>query len=157
MDRRTKVLVGGVGIAVLLAILATTTMGSAPEFVSPTDLAETDDHDDELVKLEGRVVGLEAGDQLSFEVADENHTKPVTYDGEMPETMSEGRLVVAEGYYDGGSLEADDLTIRAHEGEHPDDADSSAYDEYDFEEYNKSAYNESTYDDNDADDAGTDE
>ncbi|APW98685.1 cytochrome C biogenesis protein [Halobiforma lacisalsi AJ5] len=121
MDRKVKVVVGGVGIAVLLAILATTTMGSAAQFVTPTDLAETDDHDDTVVKLEGQAVNVDDGDPITFEVADENYTKPVTYDGEMPETMSDGRVVVAEGYFDGEELEADDLTVRAHEGEHPED------------------------------------
>lgn len=134
MDRKTKVLVGGIGIAVLLAILATTTMGSAAEFVTPTDLAEDDEHDGDVVKLEGRVVDLEDAEQLTFDVVDENHTKPVSYDGEMPETMSEGRLVVAEGVYDGEELDAVDLTVRAHEGEHPDDHDE-AYEEGDYDEY----------------------
>ncbi|THE64731.1 cytochrome c maturation protein CcmE [Salinadaptatus halalkaliphilus] len=137
MDRKTKVVVGGIGIVVLLAILATTTMGSAAEFVTPTDLVETDDHEDDLVKLEGRVVDLEDGDDLEFDVVDENHTVAVSYDGERPETMSEGRLVVAEGHYDGDQLTADDLTVRAHEGEHPDDANESSYDhpDYDGDDY----------------------
>lgn len=137
MDRKVKVLVGGVGIAVLLAILATTTMGSATQFVTPTDLVETDDHDDEVVKLEGRAIDLADDDPITFTVVDENHSTTVSYDGEMPETMSEGREVVAEGYYDGSHVEATDLTVRAHEGEHPDDAGANEsqfggeYEEYD--------------------------
>ncbi|AFZ74264.1 cytochrome c maturation protein CcmE domain-containing protein [Natronobacterium gregoryi] len=121
MDRKVKVVVGGVGIVVLLAVLATTTMGSATQFVTPTDLAETDDHDDSVVKLEGQAVAVDDGDPITFDVADGNDTKPVTYDGEMPETMSDGRVVVAEGHFDGEELAADDLTVRAHEGEHPED------------------------------------
>lgn len=128
MDRKTKGIVGGVGIVVLLAILASTTMGATAEFVTPTDLAETDAHDDDLVKLEGRVVDLRSDGEIRFDVVDENHTKSVVYGGEMPETMSEGRLVVADGRFDGETLRADDLTVRAHEGEHPE--------EYD-DEYNK--------------------
>ncbi|ARS90951.1 cytochrome c maturation protein CcmE [Natrarchaeobaculum aegyptiacum] len=142
MDRKVKVLVGGVGIAVLLAILATTTMGSATEFVTPTDLVETDDHDDEVVKLEGRAIDLADDEEITFTVVDENHSTSVSYDGEMPETMSDGREVVAEGYYDGEHVEASDLTVRAHEGEHPDDAGANEtqfggeYDEYDaYDEY----------------------
>lgn len=123
MERRTKALVGGIGIAVLLAILASTTMGATAEFVTPTDLAETDEHDDDLVKLEGRVLDLRDDDAITFDVVDENRSKAVVYDGEMPETMAEGRLVVAEGRYDGETLYADDLTVRAHEGEHPDEYD----------------------------------
>ena len=117
MNRKAKAVVGGVGIVVLLAILASTTMGATAEFVSPTDLEETDAYEGDLVKLEGRVVDLQDGDRITFDVADENHTKAVVYEGEMPETMSEGRLVVAEGQFDGETVHADSLTVRAHEGE----------------------------------------
>ncbi|WP_336133917.1 cytochrome c maturation protein CcmE [Natronomonas amylolytica] len=123
MDRRTKGVVGGVGIAVLLAILASTTMGATAEFVTPTNLTETDSYDGELVKLEGRVVDLQSDDEITFGVADGNHTVSVTYDGDMPETMAEGRLVVAEGRYDGEHVEAESLTVRAHEGERPEGYD----------------------------------
>lgn len=122
MDRRTKGIVGAIGITVLLAILASTTMGATAEFVTPTDLAETDSPDNELVKLEGRVVDLQSDDEITFDVADRNHTVAVTYDGTMPETMAEGRLVVAEGYYDGNQMEAESLTVRAHEGERPEES-----------------------------------
>lgn len=124
MDRKVKLLVGGVGILVLLAILVTTTMGSSAEFVTPTQLEESDDHDGDLIKLEGHVADLEDGDQITFDVVDDNHSTSVSYDGEMPETMSEGRIVVAEGHFDGTDLEASDLTVRAHEGEHADDNES---------------------------------
>lgn len=117
MNRKTKAVVGGVGIVVLLAILASTTMGATAEFVSPTDLEETDAYDGDLVKLEGRVVNLQDGDRITFDVADANHTKAVVYEGEMPETMSKGRLVVAEGQFDGETVHAESLTVRAHEGE----------------------------------------
>lgn len=149
MDRKVKLLVGGVGIGVLLAILAITSFGATAEFVTPTDLADSGGYEDEVVKLEGRAVDIEDGDAVTFDVVDENHTVAVTYDGEMPETMSEGRMVVAEGVYDGERVDADDLTIRAHEGqgEHPDDYNKSAYDdEYAGNESNGGEYNESTSD-----------
>jgi len=159
MDRKVKLLVGGVGIAVLLAILVTTTMGSAAEFVTPTELAETDDYDEEYVQLEGRAIDLADDDQITFDVLDENHTVPVGYDGEMPETMSEGRIVVAEGHYTDGEVVADDLTVRAHEGEHPGDNESIAEEhEIDYEEY--PAYDEKETDEypaEDGPDAATDE
>ncbi|NGM70691.1 cytochrome c maturation protein CcmE [Natronolimnobius sp. AArcel1] len=125
MDRKVKLLVGGVGILVLLSILVMTTMSSSAEFVTPTELSESDDYDEELVKLEGRAVSLEDDEVLTFDVIDENHTTAASYDGEMPETMSDGRIVVAEGHYDGNELEASDLTVRAHEGEHPDGNESN--------------------------------
>lgn len=117
MDRKVKLVVGTVGVSVLLSILAFTSLGATAEFVKPTDLADTDEYDGDVVKLEGRAVGITDGDAITFDVADDNHTVSVRYDGEMPETMSEGRLVVAEGVYDEGSVNANDLTIRAHEGE----------------------------------------
>jgi cytochrome c-type biogenesis protein CcmE len=74
MDRKVKLLVGGVGVGVLLAILAITSFGATTEFVTPTDLAEDDGYEDEVVKLEGRAVDIEDGDVISFDVVDENHT-----------------------------------------------------------------------------------
>jgi len=110
-------------------------MGFTTEYVEPTQLVETDDYDDQAVKLEGRAVDVSGDiDGVSFEMVDENHSVPVFYDGEMPETMSDGRQVVAEGVYDGESLAADDLVVRAHEGEgeHPgnhSDSDDGYYDD----------------------------
>lgn len=117
MDRKVKLVVGTVGVGVLLAILAFTSLGATAEFVTPTDLADTGEYDGEVVKLEGRAVDIADEDEITFDIVDENHTVSVTYDGEMPETMSEGRLVVAEGVYDGSTVDATDLTIRAHDGE----------------------------------------
>lgn len=145
MDRKVKLLVGGVGIGILLAILAITSFGATAEFVTPTDLAENDDYEGQVVKLEGRAVDIDDRDQITFDVVDANHTIQVTYDGTMPETMSEGRLVVAEGVYDGEAVDAEDLTIRAHEGEgeHPDGYNKSEYDGYDN---STESTNESTQD-----------
>lgn len=131
MDRKVKLVVGTVGVGVLLAILAFTSLGATAEFVTPTDLADTDEYDDDVVKLEGRAVDITDADEITFDVVDENHTVAVSYDGEMPETMSEGRLVVAEGVYDGGTVDANDLTVRAHEGENelPDGYNKTEYEE----------------------------
>jgi cytochrome c-type biogenesis protein CcmE len=119
MNKKTKLLVGGAGIAVLLVVLGTTTIGATAEFVTPTDLAATEEHDGDLVKLEGRVADLEDGSEITFRVADANESYPVVYGGEMPETMAEGRVVVAKGRFDGERVDANDLTVRAHEGTHP--------------------------------------
>lgn len=151
MDRKVKLLVGGVGIGVLLAILAITSFGATAEFVTPTDLAENDDYEDQVVKLEGRAVDIENDDQITFDVVDANHTVQVTYDGTMPETMSEGRMVVAEGVYDGETVDAEDLTIRAHEGEgeHPGGYNKTDYDGSDNS--TESGGNDSTQDTTDTD------
>lgn len=130
MDRKVKLLVGGVGVAVLLAILGLTSLGASAEFVEPTDLAETDAYDGEAVQLEGRAVDIDEDGELTFDIVDENHSVAVRYDGQTPETMSEGRLVVAEGVFDGTEVTAEELTIRAHEGEgeHPEGYNKSGYD-----------------------------
>ena len=150
MERKVKLLVGGVGVGVLLAILAITSFGATAEFVTPTDLAEGDSYEDEVVKLEGRAVDIEDGDEITFAVVDENHTVAVAYDGDMPETMSEGRMVVAEGVYDGEGVDANDLTIRAHEGEgeHPGGYNESKYDD----EYAGNGSNGTEYDGSSGDD-----
>jgi len=142
MNRKAKLLVGGVGIVVLLSVLAVTTMGSAAEYVEPTDLAEDEAYEGQYVQLEGLALDVEDDEVISFEVVDENHSVSVTYDGEMPETMSDGRFVVAEGQFDGDAVDADDLSVRAHEGEHPDGAEDEEYEDggYEGEEYEDGSY-----------------
>lgn len=153
MERRTKLLFGCVFVVVLLAILATTTMGSSAEFVTPEDLETDDQYDGEVVQLEGIVVDLNDEDGIEFDVTDGNYTVAVAYDGDKPETLSEGREAVAEGHFDGEGVDADDLTIRAHEGEHPGDdehpddgEDSPNYDDIEYDdEYDYDGYdNESS-------------
>jgi len=46
MDRKGKLLVDGVGIVVLLSILAATKIGSTAEHVESTELAEGDGYGD---------------------------------------------------------------------------------------------------------------
>lgn len=120
MRTKSKLLAGGVTIPVLFAVLAVTTLGGATEFVEPTDLSGTDEYDGKRVNLEGVVTNLSEGnDSIAFDVADKNASIPVVYDGQMPETMSEGRTVVAKGQYNGTVVIASDLSVRAHEGERP--------------------------------------
>lgn len=122
MRRKTKLLVAGVGIVVLLAVLGTTSMSASTEFVTPTQLAE-EDYQSDWVNLEGSVRDLETGNQrATFEVTDGNHSIDVVYQGNLPETMQNGRIVVAKGKYEGDELVAKQLSVRAHEGsERPDD------------------------------------
>lgn len=123
MRTKTKLLVGVVVVPVLFAVLAATTMGGSAEFVSPTDVetAGQDAYTGERVNLEGVVTNLsQSNDRLAFTVTDANASVPVVYEGPMPETMAEGRVVVAKGYYNGSGVEANSLSVRAHEGERPD-------------------------------------
>jgi cytochrome c-type biogenesis protein CcmE len=120
MRTKTKLLTGGVCIPVLFAVLAVTTLGGAAEFVNPTDLNGTEQYEGTRVNLEGVVTNLSEGnDRLRFNVADQNTSVGVVYDGQMPETMAEGRTVVAKGQYNGSMVTASDLSVRAHEGERP--------------------------------------
>ncbi|MFD1565374.1 cytochrome c maturation protein CcmE [Haloarchaeobius amylolyticus] len=116
MKRRSKLLFAGVGVVLLFGVLGTTVMNASAEFVTPTTL-EDGDYDGEWVNLEGKVDNLEQDDtELRFDVTDNNTSVDVVYDGEMPETMAEGRIVVAKGTVEDGSVDASELSVRAHEG-----------------------------------------
>ncbi|MFC4245803.1 cytochrome c maturation protein CcmE [Natribaculum luteum] len=115
MRRKNKLLFAGVGVVLLLAVLGTTVMSASAEFVTPTSVDEGD-YEGEWVNLEGQVADLEQADgRLTFAVEDGNTSVDVVYDGTMPETMAEGRIVVAKGTVDGDTLRATELSVRAHE------------------------------------------
>lgn len=116
MRRKNKLLVTVVGVLVLLGVLGATSMNASAAFVSPTQLSE-DDYDGEWVNLEGSVQNLDTqGRTATFEVTDGNHSTRVVYEGTLPETMGENRIVVAKGRVDGDTLVAKQLSVRAHEG-----------------------------------------
>jgi len=117
--RKNKLLVTTVGILVLLAALGVTSMNASAAFVSPTQLSESDGtYQEEWVNLEGVVTDLDVdGETITFAVTDENHTVPVVYEGTIPDTLQDGRVVVAKGQFEGDRLIANDLSVRAHEGE----------------------------------------
>lgn len=116
MKRRSKLLFAGVGVVLLFGVLGTTVMNASAEFVTPTTL-EDGDYDGEWVNLEGKVATLERTDnEIRFDVTDNNTSVDVVYDGAMPETMAEGRIVVAKGTVEDGSVDASELSVRAHEG-----------------------------------------
>lgn len=116
MKRRSKLLFAGVGVVLLFGVLGTTVMNASAAFVTPTSL-ENGDYDGEWVNLEGKVANLEQdGTEIRFDVTDNNTSVDVVYDGAMPETMAEGRIVVAKGTVEDDSLDASELSVRAHEG-----------------------------------------
>jgi cytochrome c-type biogenesis protein CcmE len=117
MKRKNKFLLGGVGIAVLLLVLGVTTMSATTTFVTPAE-AESGTYDGEWVNLEGRVTDLQQSNgRITFQVTENGSSVPVVYEGTMPETMQNGRIVVAKGALRDGTLKAQDLSVRAHEGE----------------------------------------
>jgi cytochrome c-type biogenesis protein CcmE len=114
--RKNKLLVTVVGMLVLLSVLGVSSMNASAAFVTPTQLSD-DDYDGEWVNLEGSVQNLDTqGQRATFEVTDGNHSTRVVYEGTLPETMGENRIVVAKGRVDGDSLVAKQLSVRAHEG-----------------------------------------
>jgi cytochrome c-type biogenesis protein CcmE len=116
VKRKSKLVFGSVGILLLLGVLGTTTMSATAEFVSPTAVDEGD-YADARVNLEGVVTQMETdGRTVTFVVEDENASVPVVYEGTVPETLQNGRIVVAKGVLKDGRLEADKLSVRAHEG-----------------------------------------
>lgn len=123
MRRKTKLIVAAVGMLVLLGVLGTTTMSATTEFVTPTSL-DKGDYEDEWVNLEGSVEALETdGQRSTFRVNDGNVSIPVVYEKQLPDTMQNGRIVVAKGVYRDGKIIAKELSVRAHEGEErPDNA-----------------------------------
>lgn len=116
MRQRNKLVISVVGIIVLLGIVGTTTMSATTEFVSPTTLEEGS-YEDEWVNLEGVSEDVQQeGNTVRFSVTDQNASVPVVYEGTVPETMGEGRIVVAKGAVRDGKLVANQLSVRAHEG-----------------------------------------
>ncbi|RLM56629.1 cytochrome c maturation protein CcmE [Halobellus sp. Atlit-31R] len=119
MRRKNKLLVTTVGILVLLATLGVTSMNASAAFVSPTQISESEDtYQNDWVNLEGVATDLDAeGQTITFAVTDGNYTVPVVYEGTVPDTLQDGRVVVAKGQYEGDELVASKLSVRAHEGE----------------------------------------
>jgi cytochrome c-type biogenesis protein CcmE len=114
--RKNKLLVTTVGILVLLGVLGATSMNASAAFVSPTQLSEKN-YDGDWVNLEGSVDDLETnGQRATFDVTDGNHSTRVVYEGTLPDTLAENRIVVAKGRVEGDELVAKQLSVRAHEG-----------------------------------------
>lgn len=116
MRRKNKLLFVGVGVLVLLGGLGATTMSATTKFVTPTKLADGG-YQGEWVNLEGSVENLETeGKRTTFDVTDGNASIRVVYEKPLPETLQNGRIVVAKGVYRDGKLVANKLSVRAHEG-----------------------------------------
>ncbi|MFB6109619.1 MAG: cytochrome c maturation protein CcmE [Halodesulfurarchaeum sp.] len=116
MRRKTKLIVSAVSILVLLGVIGTTTMSATTEYVSPRDV-QSGEYEGQWVNLEGVVKNLHRnGETIRFVVTGDNASVPVVYNGTMPETLGNGRIVVATGVVEDGHLEAEQITVRAHEG-----------------------------------------
>ncbi|WP_076607578.1 cytochrome c maturation protein CcmE domain-containing protein [Natronorubrum thiooxidans] len=117
MKRRNKLLFVGVGILLLLGALGVTVMNASAEFVTPTAV-DDGDYEGEWVNLEGQATDIEqTGEKITFAISDNNTSVDVVYEGTMPETMAENRIVVAKGAVEDGTLQATELSVRAHNDE----------------------------------------
>jgi cytochrome c-type biogenesis protein CcmE len=114
--RKNKLVFATVGILVLVGVLGTTSMSATTQFVTPTKLDEGN-FEGEHVNLEGVVTDLRTeGQTVRFRVTDNTTSVQVVYRGTLPETLQNGRVVIAKGAVEDGTLRAKQLSVRAHEG-----------------------------------------
>jgi cytochrome c-type biogenesis protein CcmE len=109
-----------IALAAMALVLAGTLQSSVP-FLSPGDLDAT--HAGRRVQVEGIVRNLEpVPGGLHFELSDRDAT-PVRveyrYGAGRPLALDEGRLAIAKGMYRDGRIDAQQVSVRAHEGVEP--------------------------------------
>jgi cytochrome c-type biogenesis protein CcmE len=119
VKRRTRfLLLAAVTVAAMTMVLIGTFEASVP-FVAPGDL--TDEHEGRRVQVEGIVETMTVRpDHLLLELSDDGAATAqvrYAYAGQRPLTLEEGRLVVAKGVYREGVVEANQISVRAHEAE----------------------------------------
>lgn len=114
--RRRTALAGVVTAGAMALVLAGTWQASVP-FVTPADLGPG--LEDQRVQVEGVVEDLTAREgHLGFRLADgAGNAVPIryVYEAQRPLTLEDGRIVVAKGRYESGSIDADQVSVRAHE------------------------------------------
>ncbi|MFQ3293775.1 MAG: cytochrome c-type biogenesis protein CcmE [Halobacteriales archaeon] len=116
MKRTHKLLLGGVVIAVLIGVVATS-MGSTTPKLAPSEL-ESGEYDGEYVALEGRATDVRIGDTVRLTVVgntSDARVPVVVRDDSVPATLQSGQLVIVKGEYENGRLEASEVLVRSHE------------------------------------------
>lgn len=102
---------------VTLSMVLFGTWQSAVPFISPADVEPS--LDGSRLQLEGIVRNIEMSDEyLKFELsdgADASVAVVYRYRDQRPLTLEDGRLAIAKGFYQGGILEAQQVSVRAHE------------------------------------------
>jgi cytochrome c-type biogenesis protein CcmE len=115
-------LVGGtlVGLLAMSAVFVGTLQSAVP-FISPAELGP--ELDGRRVQVEGLVRDLTpTGGGLRFALSDGNAASVAVeyrYGAGRPLALDDGRLAVAKGVYRQGTILAQQVSIRAHEGIEP--------------------------------------
>ena len=117
MRRRARYIVATtVSVAAMTSVLVGTLQASVP-FVTPGQLDA--DLDGQRVQVEGIVEAITSEqDHLSLEVTDGGSATVVVtyaYTETRPLTLETGRVVVAKGQYLDGIVQANQVSVRAHE------------------------------------------
>jgi cytochrome c-type biogenesis protein CcmE len=124
MDRWVFLLLGGVVVALVVAVTVTSLGATTPE-VRPVDIVDgNEEYDGDRVTLKGRLETIsDRGSDTTFVVAGPNASVTVTYDGSLPVTFEVGRHVIVEGTADDGRVRASTVKVQAHlEGDRPSNA-----------------------------------
>ncbi len=117
-----------VGIAMLLlaaaaALILTAFEESIVFFHSPTDLLTKDTRADQRLRLGGLVeegsVEKPGGGVVIFRVTDTTNTVPVRFKGILPDLFREGQGVIAEGRFETGVFQADEVLAKHDENYMP--------------------------------------
>ena len=117
-----------VGIAMLLlaaaaALILTAFEESIVFFHSPTDLLTKDTRADQRLWLGGLVeegsVEKPGGGVVIFRVTDTTNTVPVRFKGILPDLFREGQGVIAEGRFETGVFQADEVLAKHDENYMP--------------------------------------
>jgi cytochrome c-type biogenesis protein CcmE len=117
MRGRRRLVIAVIVAGITLTMVLFGTWQSAVPFISPADV------DPSLagrrLQVEGIVQNVQMSDEyLTFELSDGGEASvPVVYRyrDQRPLTLEDGRLVIAKGFYQDGILEAQQVSVRAHE------------------------------------------
>ena len=112
-------MIASVVTVVAMTMVLVGTFESSVPFIGPADLSP--DLEGHRIQVEGIVQTMTVEtDHLLLELTDGTGATAVvryTFLGQRPLTIDEERLVVAKGIYRGGVVEADQVSVRAHENE----------------------------------------
>lgn len=121
MRRTHRLVLVGLVVAFLLGVMVFS-MEMTSTRLTPEELV-SGDYDDERVTIEGTVRDVAIGSTTEFVVAGNRSAKvPVRMTRSPPATLEDGRIVIVEGVYRDGVLEASSLQVRSHEGTEPPDS-----------------------------------
>lgn len=116
MKRTHRILLGAIVITVLVGVVSTS-MGSTNPKVSPGEL-QSGDYDGQYVTLEGQATDVRIGDTVTMTVvgnSSDARVPAVVTEDSIPATLESDRIVVLEGTYKDGRLEANSVMVKSHE------------------------------------------